>query len=1338
MVEEHVSTRPRITDWAVYALILFFSMIQEFGRTTLDTRIELTERPASFLAGAFTLWHDTTNFGELLNQAYGYLFPQGAFFVLVEWSGLPPWVGQRLWTALVLIVAFEGARRCARVLGLSSHPATLAGLVFAMSPRMLGTVGVISAESLPGAVLPWVVLPILLAARGRIGHVRAAVLSAAAVVCMGGVNAVEVIGSLPMPLLLACWVAWRRLVPRSFLGWWAGLVTLACTWWLLPLLALGRYSPPFYEYVESASNTTGSIGWSEALRGDSHWVAYISTGGQGWWPAAHALMFDPLLVLVAAVVTGIGLLGLLHFPNVMRAPMVTGAVVGLAALTIAHGGWEGSPLSGFFLDALEGPLQVFRNVHKVDPTVRFAIAMGFGHAVAVVIARLRATTASDRAATVVPVLAGALVLVLGQPFLVNDSRSPGWREVPEAWTEAYDYLAERQDGTTTLVVPGSGFAFQSWGWTYDEPMHALGDEVRWTTRSQIPIIPGQSIRVLTAIDRLVSQGQADANLSDQLARAGIGHVLVRRDLNRGFTSSPPPAGAGVSLDSAGLESVATFGDPAEAGPAVEIFEVPDRLPRIRSTVRSDVATVAGSPEAWLPLQGAGLLGPERATVVQGDVGWSDEGATIVTDTNQRRERAFGRVEESLSTVLEDGEVYRLDRSVPDYPVTPGSEQVVATYADGASVRASSSQGYADAYGAVVPQAGPHAAFDGNLRTRWVSSLSGKAREQWLRVSFPEPRALRRVGVLPVVDDRSMAPVRTVQVRTSRESVDVDTNPAGAVVEATLGGEPVDWVEVRVVAVATVSERNQVAIAEVTLDGASLPRTLALPEPLHRGDDLLLTAEPGTRACRATGTLPECDLVRVRAGEEPDGMRRQVEVPQGASFTFQGLAVARASRSAALLLEPFLSEQTVGSTSILGDDPLVSSRFAYDGRLDTHWVPSPRDRQPTLFFQWGVPRRVTAVRLPDGGQVAPGYNRIVVRGGGRVERLTVTGETTQLRRPIYADYLEVSFVKDEAEGLVSVPEIDLDGGGVTRPFDPDLPTGSQCGLGPTVTVSGNKLPTRVEGTLGDVLSGAPMKFTTCRRWDPDGAARVTYVSPGTRTFRTTPTAEFDVVALAGRTARQGGAEQRPVVVEDDDADSASLTARVAEGPEAVLSMPSNFNDGWVARLDGRRVPAVRVDGWQQGWIVPAGAGGVLTVEFAPQGTYTLLLAGGLAAAGSLLLAALALLVLGARARRRGEVAPWRDLPATGRASARGRLVAGVLVAVALGWVAVAAYAVASLWSARDLGRLRGAVLALVVGSGALDAWPQPVPTSVADALAVAAVGLGLALCLRWPSRTEGVR
>ena len=190
-------------DWAVYALILFFSLVQQVGRTTLDTRVELSERPTSFLAGGFSLWHGSTNFGELLNQAYGYLFPQGPFFVLVELSGMPPWVGQRLWCALVLLVAYEGARRCARVLGFEGRR-RLAG-----RPRLHvqpATARARSASSAPrparcGAAVGRAADP---AVRPRaLGPVRAAVLSGAAVVCMGGVNAVEVIGSLPMPLLVA-------------------------------------------------------------------------------------------------------------------------------------------------------------------------------------------------------------------------------------------------------------------------------------------------------------------------------------------------------------------------------------------------------------------------------------------------------------------------------------------------------------------------------------------------------------------------------------------------------------------------------------------------------------------------------------------------------------------------------------------------------------------------------------------------------------------------------------------------------------------------------------------------------------------------------------------------------------------------------------------------------------------------------------------------------------------------------------------------------------------------------------------------------------------------------
>lgn len=1329
--------RPGPADWAAYALILFFSLVQQVGRTTLDTRVELSERPGSFLAGGFSLWHGSTNFGELLNQAYGYLFPQGPFFVLVELSGMPPWLGQRFWCALVLLVAYEGVRRCACVLGFGGGPASLAGLVFTFSPRLLGTVGVISAETLPGAVLPWVVLPILLCARGAMGPVRGAVLSGAAVVCMGGVNAVEVIGSLPMPLLVAVWVTWRRLVPRRFLVLWAGAVALACAWWLLPLFTLGRFSPPFYEYVESASNTTGVIGWSEALRGASHWVAFITTGGRGWWPAAHAYAFEPVLIVVAAAVTAIGLLGLVRYRDTMRVPLVTGLALGLAAMTVAHGGWEGSPLGAFFLDALEGPLQVFRNVHKVDPTVRFAIAMGFASAVteASLLARRRRLPGVRPA--LVQGLAAVLVLVLGQPFLANDARTPGWEEVPEAWQQAYDFLAQRQDGTSTLVVPGSGFALQHWGWTYDEPMHALGEGVRWTTRSQVPIIPGQSIRVLSAIDRLVSQGEAGRSLGPQLARAGVGYVLVRRDLTRGFTDSPPPAGATQSLTTARFRPVATFGEFADGGREIELYEVPDRMPRLRSTLRSDVATVAGAPEAWLPLVATDLVDPEASTVSLGERGWSDD-ATIVTDTNQRRERAFGRVEEPLSTVLEAGEPYRLQRSVPDYPVTPGSDQVVARFEDGVSIRASSSQGYADAYGSVVPQAGPAAAFDGDPDTRWVSSLAGKARDQWLRVEFPSPRAVREVTVLPVMDDAAMAPIRRLQIRTPAESTRLGTNPTGARVTADLSGERVDWVEVRVTAASTLAERNQLAITDITIDGHSLRRVLVLPEPLDPGDGLLLTGDAGTRACRSTGSLPDCSTARIRASEEPQGLQRSVEVSSPTDLQLEGLVVARASRATAQLLEPFLSEQQVGATSIYGDDPLVASRFAYDDRADTQWMTSPSDPQPTLFFNWQVERRITGVRLPLGPAVNPGYTRIVVRGAGRIERLTVTGELTRLSRPMRTTSLEVSFVKDEPDGVVSVPQIDLDGGGIVRPFDPSLPTGTVCGLGPHLVVAGRTVQTSVEGTLGDVLAGAPMKLRTCRTRSEDDEVPVTTLDKGRAHVSTRPTAEFEVVAVSGRPISTSTPVTRAVEVESET--DSHVVATVAGGAEAVVSVPWNYNLGWEADLDGRHLEPIRVDGWQQAWTVPEGAGGTLTMRFAPQGTYTAVLVGGLAVSGLILVAGLLLLLLLVPrvrpVRRRKTSVMWQDWPGVTPARAPALALALALVVALMGWVAAAAFVVGGAWLRRDLSRLVLLAVVLVVGSGVLDAWPLPVPGSVADGLAVAGVGLVLALALRGRATVEG--
>ena len=52
----------------------------------------------------------------------------------------------------------------------------------------------------------------------------------------------------------------------------------------------------------------------------------------------------------------------------------------------------------------------------------------------------------------------------------------------------------------------------------------------------------------------------------------------------------------------------------------------------------------------------------------------------------------------------------------------------------------------------------------------------------------------------------------------------------------------------------------------------------------------------------------------------------------------------------------------------------------------------------------------------------------------------------------------------------------------------------------------------------------------------------------------------------------------------------------------MEVHENFNAGWTATLNGRPLTAVRLDGWQQAFIVPAGQGGVIRLSYAPATVY----------------------------------------------------------------------------------------------------------------------------------------
>jgi arabinofuranan 3-O-arabinosyltransferase len=1298
-----VST-PSILTGALYTLIVLVSFLQQPGRATYDTRIELTEDPGTFLRGAFSMWHPDVSWGEIQNQAYGYLFPQGPFFLLGDLVHSPGWVTQRAWSALVLIVAAEGARRVAGKLALSPGSALLAGMAFAFSPRLLGTVGVISAESLPGAVMPWALLPVLCALQGSMTARRAAVLSAAAVVCMAGVNAAEVLGSLPIVIVFILWGVRQGLARWSLLGWWGGCTLVASLWWFLPLLLMGgHYSPRFFDYVENARATTSQIGWLEATRGADHWVSLLEVGGKPWWPAAHAYAVTDWLVVLTAVLSALGVLGLARFQHPMRTPLVLSAGLGLLALTVAHGTWVGSPIAGTVSELLDGSLAAFRNVHKIDPIVRLPLAVGLASL---------AQQAPRRLHVPAYTLVGSSVLALLQPFLINQARTDGWTDFAPEWKQAAAYLRSHDDHRATWVVPGAGFAIQDWGATMEEPLRAVPD-AKWVSRSQIPLIPGQSIRALDGLEGLIESGTGSPGLGKVLARMGIGHVLLRRDLDAVRTLTPDPAFAAMALKrSAGLRKAASFGD------TIDIYDVLPDQPRVRLTDTADVATVQGAPEDIVRAVSAGLLSDAPA-VLAGDADGLTGPASVVTDGYQRRERAYGRVHDSLGPILTDVEKYSGGRTVPDYPGPPGGVKVVARYDGAAMVTASSSQGHVDILGAVIPEVGPYAAVDGDDNSAWVSSVIERPVGQWLQIDFGEPRTVGRVVVNAKVGDSSLVSPQQVRVTAGDRSVVAEVNRATG--EATADLHAADATSVRVTVTKVAGDRpdGPVAFAHIGIDNLRVRQTLVIP-PTSQTDDptFLFASEAERRACIPVVDGFSCDARRARGSEEATGLDRTFSVPARHTWRVTGQAIARSRPGTSVLLAPPGADQVVRSSSVLAQDPAAGSRMAYDGNPQTAWRSEPRDRSPSLVVTWREPRTIRGVTLQtQAGQAAPSSLLLISKGA--VRRVDLHGGSARFR-PLTTKHLEIRFEGSgggRGRSGLSVSELGLVGvPGFTRPVDRSAPTGSVCGLGPELEIDGVRHPTKVSGTFGDLLDGQPMRLRTC-------GAPIT-MSAGQHRLRAVSTQQFQVTTLTIRATRgdrpalSGGGEARVLSWSDS-----RRQVTVPTGGARLLSMPENFNLGWRATVGGQALESVRVDGWHQGWLVPTGTSGVITLTYAPQSTYKAVLVIGLAAAFLILLAAVVVLRQGARP----VSLPGRPHKPFGRAAA----VAMVVMGVVLGGPVLVLGVLAGTLRRTAAPPVGAALIALAgfIGAG----FDQQGWELTAQALCAAGVGIAAGSLVAWPRR-----
>ncbi|MBB4896637.1 arabinofuranan 3-O-arabinosyltransferase [Streptomyces griseostramineus] len=1347
--------------WAV-ALVLFLAV--QPGRQTFDTKLGVTVDPGRFLADLGQLWHDRGSFGGISDQYVGYLWPMLPFYWLADLVRLPVWLAERLWMSLIVSVAFWGALRLAERLRVGDGASRLlAAAAYALWPVFTTVVGSTSAAALPGAFLPWVLLPLT---DERYAARVAALRSALLVPFMGGVNAASTLASLlPVGLYLLSRPPGPR--RRRLIAWWTPAVIVATAWWWIPLLLLGAHGENFLPYIETARTTTDTMAATEALRGAGNWVAYLHFG-EAWLPAGWAVASSVVVIVCSALAAGLGLAGIARRDVPERRWLVLTVLVTALVLLAGYGGAFGAPFHSVVQDWLDGWAAPFRNVYKFQTGLALALVLGLAHLVAAAAGSRGTGRARGRRSA--PLIAAVLVLPgLVWPYLNGSLLAPGsFREIPEYWRATADWLEKYSPDARALVVPATAHGIHTWGSTIDQPLDVVADS-RWAQRDYVPFGTPGNRRAMDAVEQALLTGAEVPGLADYLSRAGLFYVVVRNDLDPDRIGHVPTTTVKRTLEQSGYERVTGLGPVTTGGVIADDtpLQVEGLYPRQRAVEIyrpagagvprpgqagllpvADTAVVSGGPEALLPLAD-GLRG--RPAVLTGDdhPGLGTPPVQVTGDGMRRADTRFGLVNANTSYTYT-----RDERNAPDaaqdagepphqiLPVEGREHQTVAELRGARSVTASS-------YGNWLfhlPQFDPVNAFDGDPGTAWAEGSADSPDGQWLRIAFDGTYDMPdSLGVTPLPQDGVRAAATRVRVETENgsETAFLRANGTKQRIEAPAG--PTGWMKLTIVD--STAERAGLAgagFSEIDLPDVRVTRLLRLPAD----------AERTTAAAEIVSLHRAADPTGLSAVGTEAGLHRRFTTGSAGTYEVTANAVAVPGEALDRLLYEVAPGQrsrivaTADSTARLGAG--LSARNLTDGDLTTAWIAGDR---PTVHLSWegehpvgelvlapagGLSARATEVHIssPDGATIAGvdenGWVRFPPITTDRLDITVTETAPLTLHNPVVDEDLQLPVGLTEAY----VPALD--------PYRTPQPSGTrevslECGKGPVLAVDGTLYETSVRGTVRDLVERRPLEVTPCQEGEDDRRLELSAGDHRVEGGDAGPLALTGVTLTRG-TVPEAAATGRQLKVRDWLGDHREVT--VGSGAASYLTTYENHNDGWKATLNGEELTPLRLDGWQQGWRIPAGAGGTVELSYGPATTYDAGLIG--SGAGIAVLVGLALWRRNAGNPDGPQPVPAPPGPWLGTVALT---LAGVVIA---GWWALLVPALALVASRRRtllvpvaFGALAGAGVAAASGAGEPVGAGAGAYGHVAQLLALlglfaALVGLGARRERTGPAREPGGR